>query len=192
MIRYASLLLAISIGLLDVRATEVKLSSVADIERLALSIALTEFPIQQGKMVDVVGDPSYSPMIWGDYEYQYAALTDPKSPMGFFAVRCVYKEYEKLPPPDKIEVLSEEIVFLAPNQMCFVYEQNRQWTHELPNLKEKMKKMGLKPREFAAMFYKLTETGEDLSNQKPPLPTPASGTPSAGAPVVPPSGAAGR
>jgi hypothetical protein len=185
MLKFALLLVAISVGSQDVRATEKKLSSAADIERLALAIALTDFPIQQGKMVDVIGDPSYSPMIWGSKagdgpSYQLAALTDPKSPTGFFAVRCVYKKYDHPLPPEEIEVLSEEIIFIAPHQMTFVYEQKGVLEHMLPELKVKMKKMGLKPREFAALFYKLCEDDEKGSPNQAAQSTTPSVTPPAG------------
>jgi hypothetical protein len=155
------LLVAIGVFVLpQIHCGDEILCSAADIERLALSIALTDFPIEQGKIADLVGTPRYSPMKWGSHsgdgpDYQMSALTDPKSATGFYALRFVYKEYDSLPPAAKIEVISAEIIFITPNQMCFVYEQDRAWAKMLPDLKTKMKKMGLKPREFAAYFYKL-------------------------------------
>jgi hypothetical protein len=159
-LRFVLLVTIVAVGLPQIYCGDEMLRSTTDIERLALSIALADFPMEQGRMADLIGTPRYSPMKWGSKvndgpDYQMAALTDPKSSTGFYALRFVYKNYNKLPPAAKIEVVSLEIIFIAPNLMCFVHEQNPAWVKILPDLKAKMKKMGLKPREFAALFYKL-------------------------------------
>lgn len=144
-------------------ATEPRWSTPAEIERLSVAIALTDFPVRQGKLRDVVGLPQYAPPLWGSSwgegaAFNIAALSDPKSGNGYYALRIIYKDnYETLPEPAEFDVLGIDVLFVAPNKMTFVSELNRFWREMLPEFKSELKKRGLTPREFVAQFIPFLE-----------------------------------
>jgi hypothetical protein len=165
---FASLVTALAIASAS-WASEANWSSQSEIKRLALAIALTDFPVPQGKLRDIVGLPQHAPPLWGSsYDegssFWIAALTAPEAASGYYALRIVYRDYAVPPKPEEGDVLGLEVLFVAPNGMIFVGEHREIVRKMLPELKDQMKKKGLKPREWAAQFLSVTE---DEPNQPP-------------------------
>lgn len=140
-------------------ATEPLWSTQAEIERLSVAIALADFPIKQRKLREVVGISRYAPPLWGSSwnegnAFNIAALTDPESANGYYALRIIYKDsYEKLPEPAEFDVLGLDVLFVAPNKMTFVSELNRFWREMLPEFRSELKNRGITPREFIALRF---------------------------------------
>lgn len=154
-------------------AAEPRWSTPAEIERLSLCIALADFPVKQGRLREVVGVPQYVPPLWGSSwdagsAFWIAALTDPESANGYYALRMVYKDnYATLPEPEEFDVLALDVLFVAPNRMTFVSELNRVWRKNLPELKSEVRKRGITPRAFVAQHFSFIDEPTQSSDTKP-------------------------
>lgn len=130
--------------------------SISQVEQIALAIRLTDFPLPQGKLKNVVGDLRLPHLgvssVNGEKPTGMIALTDPKAPNGYFAVRIIYDLKDPLPKPGDIPLEALQLVYVSEG-MTFVCETEEWQLRQLPELKKMMKKKEMTPIVFSKFFF---------------------------------------
>ncbi len=135
------------------------------VERIALATLLADLSFT-GMRKTVIGLLQVAALGRIGYEhgraYGIIALTDPKSPGGYHAVRIIYGLAEPLPKAEDIPLEAVEVVFISDTDWTFVYDPEKAMMHILPDLKRKMQQGGSSPLGFAESFLR-----DDQQEKKP-------------------------
>jgi hypothetical protein len=169
--------------------------SLDEVQKIGLAAAIAEYPIPQGKLPGVLGFKGFALMFGypekgSSGDIWFSALTNPDDIAGCYALKIVYRGYGKIPPPDQIDVLSAEVVFIARTGTffhVFVIDPDEVIMRLVPSLREKMKRDRLTPATAVAGLL-----GEKKKESNPPPQETPGKVPPAGAPVTPPPRAADR
>jgi hypothetical protein len=132
--------------------TKGKWAAADDLDRLAIALALTDFPVSRDRLKELVGLPEkMSPIytsVGDDLMTEVSAITDPLEAPGYFALR----ETVQLPSgksPVAENLVRAELIFEATNGSVFVIDPERFSPAVRNRMKAEMKARNQTPQEYS-------------------------------------------
>ena len=156
------------------------------INQIALSVQLPDYPVPQGQIDTIVGSGRLPHLgISGDNRGAYGiiALTEPKPHHGYYAVRVHYDVSGPLPPAENIPVVAMELIYISETRLIYVQEPARIQKQFLSEMKQKMRQKSMTPIAFAE--WSITADALESASKSPERTAPAVTPPDAQEPRRP-------
>ncbi len=146
----------------------------SEVRMLADALSVADFPVAQGKLRETLGLHNAHPLYGSRWEegssFLIYALTDPKSPNGYYAARLIFSDDVAGKKPEDFAILDVHLMYITakPKSLNFVFEPaTGQHAKILLKIKANLKKNGVSPRQYAEQNAR----DEALIYETPPPPS---------------------